>query len=174
MKSAYTVWCLLSTKNRDISYVVIDCTVFRWDWQSASQICTQLVMDVYRYIGWVCHCFSCYNIHFNRFGHFTSKWYYIWWHLLTISVLIILFYIMMILNHKEFWPFQPFEVFQFDMNIKNIKCYDKKVSFRNHECSQIFQYYREAIKKQKKKYKITTRTYKNVAKKMKAGQQNKV
>ena len=26
----------------------------------------------------------------------------------------------------------------------------KKVSFRNHECSQIFQYYREAIKKQKK------------------------
>ena len=59
----------------------------------------------------------------------------------------------MILNHKEFWPFQPFEVFQFDMNIKNIKWYDKKVSFRNHECSQIFQYYREAIKKQKKSTK---------------------
>jgi len=57
---------------------------------------------------------------------------------------------MMILNHNEFWPFQPFEVFQFDMNIKNIKWYDKKVSFRNHECSQIFQYYRKAIKKQKK------------------------
>ena len=79
----------------------------------------------------------------------------------------------MILNHNELWPFQPFEIFQFDMNIKNILWYDKKVSFRNHECSQIFQYYREAIKKQKK-YKITTRTYKNVAKKMKAGQQNKV
>ena len=57
---------------------------------------------------------------------------------------------MMILNHNELWPFQPFEIFQFDMNIKNIKWYDKKVSFRNHECSQIFQYYREAIKKQKK------------------------